>query len=111
MLSRHYCCDHRTVPASIGDREFGSAPADLTGGICCPIHKRPILPPRVAGRPRCPKCQSRMEIQHIASARSGFEHWTLRCTKCWLIHEAQVNTDPMKSNAIGLEHSDLRAPQ
>ena len=52
-----------------------------------------------------------MEIQHITSARSGFEHWTLRCTKCWLIHEAQVNTDPMKSNAIGLEHSDLRAPQ
>jgi len=76
-----------------------------------PDPQTPDLPPRVAGRPRCPKCQSRMEIQHIASARSGLEHWTLRCTKCWLIHEAQVNTDPMKSNAIGLEHSDLRAPQ
>jgi hypothetical protein len=52
-----------------------------------------------------------MEVQHITSARSGFEHWTLRCTKCWLIHEAQVNVDPVKSDAIGWEHSDLRAPQ
>jgi uncharacterized Zn finger protein len=49
-----------------------------------------------------------MEIQHITSARSGFEHWTLRCTKCGLIHEAQVNADSMKSNVIGEEHSDLR---
>jgi uncharacterized Zn finger protein len=61
-----------------------------------------------AERPRCPKCQSRMEIQHITSARSGFEHWTLRCTKCGLIHEAQVNADPMKSDVIGREPSDLR---
>jgi hypothetical protein len=52
-----------------------------------------------------------MEVQHITSARSGFEHWTLRCTRCGLIHEAQVNVDPMKSDAIGWEHSDLRAPQ
>ena len=51
-----------------------------------------------------------MEIQHITSARSGFEHWTLRCTKCGLIHEAQVNADPMKSDAIGWAQSDLRAP-
>jgi hypothetical protein len=50
-----------------------------------------------------------MEIQHITSARSGFEHWTLRCTKCGLIHEAQVNADPMKSDVIGRENSDLRA--
>jgi hypothetical protein len=60
------------------------------------------LSPRVAARPCCPKCQSRMEVQHIASARSGFEHWTLRCTQCRLIHEAQVNADPMKSDAIGV---------
>jgi uncharacterized Zn finger protein len=59
------------------------------------------LSPRVAAAPRCPKCQSRMEIQHITSARSGFEHWTLRCTECGLIHEAQVSADKMKSDAIG----------
>lgn len=50
-----------------------------------------------------------MEIQYITSAHSGFEHWTLRCTKCGLIHEAQVNADPMKSDVIGRELSDLRA--
>jgi len=52
-----------------------------------------------------------MEIQQITSARSGFERRTLRCTKAALSHEAQVNADPMKSDAIGGEHSDLRAPQ
>ena len=67
-----------------------------------PDHPQTLtLSPRVAARPRCPKCQSRMEVQHITSARSGFEHWTLRCTECRLIHEAQVNADPMKSDAIG----------
>jgi hypothetical protein len=58
------------------------------------------LSPRVAAWPRCPKCQSRMEVQHITSARSGFEHW----------HEAQMNAGPMKSDASGWQRSDLRAP-
>jgi hypothetical protein len=45
------------------------------------------------------------------AARIGFEHWTLRCIKCGLIHETQVNADPMKSDSIGWEHGDLTAPQ
>jgi transcription elongation factor Elf1 len=69
------------------------------------------LSPRAAARPRCPKCQSRTEVQRITAARIGFEHWTLRCIKCGLIHETQVNADPMKSDSIGWEHSDLTAPQ
>jgi hypothetical protein len=75
-----------------------------------PDLQTPNLSPRAAAWPRCPKCQSRMEVQHITSARSRFEHWTLRCTKCRLIHEAQVNAGAMMSDAIGWEHSDLRAP-
>jgi hypothetical protein len=67
--------------------------------------------PRAAARPRCPKCQSRTEVRHIAAARAGFEHWTLRCTSCGLVHEAQIGADPMKSDAAGWQHSDLRAPQ
>jgi uncharacterized Zn finger protein len=59
------------------------------------------LSPHVAAWPRCPKCQSRMEVQHIASARSGFEHWTLRCSECRLIQEAQVSADPRQSDVIG----------
>jgi uncharacterized Zn finger protein len=66
---------------------------------------------RAAARPRCLKCQSRMEVQRITAARPGFEHWTLRCVKCGLINEAQVSTDPMKSDAVGRVDSDLRAPE
>jgi uncharacterized Zn finger protein len=47
----------------------------------------------------------------MTSARSGFEHWTLRCTECGLIHQAQVTADLMKSDAIGWERSALMAPQ
>jgi hypothetical protein len=64
-----------------------------------PEPQMPILSPRAMATPRCPKCQSPMEVQRISAARSGFEHWTLRCTKCRLITEAQVNADPMKSEA------------
>jgi transcription elongation factor Elf1 len=63
-----------------------------------PDLQTPPLAHRVAARPRCPKCQSRMEVQTIAAARSGYEHWTLRCVKCRLIHEAQVNADPTTSD-------------
>jgi hypothetical protein len=70
-----------------------------------PDPQTPTLGSRVAARPRCPKCQSRMEVQHITSARYGFEHWTLRCIKCGLVHEAQVNVDPTP-NAIGWERPE-----
>ena len=70
----------------------------------------PTLSPRAAARPRCLKCQSRMEIQFIAAARSGFEHWTLRCIKCGNIREAQVPTDPMKSDARGWADAELVQP-
>jgi hypothetical protein len=85
-------------------------PSDSTGAGL-PDSQAQTPSPRAAARPRCPKCQSRTEVQHIAVARAGFEHWTLRCTRCGLIHEAQVSADPMKSDAAGWEHSDLRPPQ
>jgi transcription elongation factor Elf1 len=71
----------------------------------------PMLPPRVAQRPRCPRCQARMAVQRIIPARSGFEHWTLRCTNCGNIHQAQVHTDPMKSDAQGWLDSELLPPK
>jgi hypothetical protein len=52
------------------------------------------LPPRAAQRPRCPRCQARVTVQRTVASRPGFEHWTLRCTKCGHIHEAQVEVDP-----------------
>jgi predicted Zn finger-like uncharacterized protein len=60
----------------------------------------PALPPRATQR-RCPRCQARLAVQSVIPSRSGFEHWTLRCTKCGHILEAQVHADPMKSDAQG----------
>jgi transcription elongation factor Elf1 len=75
-----------------------------------PDPQTPTLSTRATAGP-CPRCESRMAVQCIAAARTGFEYWTLRCTKCGLIHEAQVSADPMKSEAVGWARSDLRAPQ
>jgi hypothetical protein len=67
--------------------------------------------PRAAARLRYPKCQSQTEVRYIAAARIGFQHWTLPCTRCGPIHEAQVGTDPMKSDAAGRQRGGLPAPQ
>jgi hypothetical protein len=75
-----------------------------------PDPQTPTLSSRAAARPRCLKCQSRMEILSIATARSGFEHWTLRCIKCRDIRETQVPTDPMKSDARGWADAELVRP-
>jgi transcription elongation factor Elf1 len=69
------------------------------------------LSPRQTQRPRCPQCQSQMRIQSVAPGRRGFEYWTLRCTKCGLVHEAQVPADPLKSEALGWLDGDLRPPK
>ena len=95
----------------IGDRESGSAPAAFHGRHLLPDPQTLTLSHRAAARPRCPKCQSRMEVQRLTAVRPGFEHWTLRCVKCGLINEAQVGTAPMKSDAIGWVNSDLRTPE
>jgi transcription elongation factor Elf1 len=71
----------------------------------------PALPPRAAQRPRCPRCQARMTVQRAIPSRPGFEHWTLRCTKCGHIHEAQVQIDPMKSDAQGWPYGELATPK
>jgi hypothetical protein len=76
-----------------------------------PDPQLPTLSPRTAERPRCLKCQSRMEVQRIITARSGFEHWTLRCTRCGHIHEAQVPTDPINTDARGWLNSELKSPK
>jgi uncharacterized C2H2 Zn-finger protein len=76
-----------------------------------PDPQTPILSPRAAERPRCLICQSRMEVQRITAARSGFEHWTLRCTRCGHIHQAQVPTDPMNADAHGWLGGELKPPK
>jgi len=51
-----------------------------------------------------------MEVQRIAAARAGFEHWTLRCTSCGRVDQMQVNTDPLESEALGWIEGELRPP-
>jgi len=70
----------------------------------------PTLPPRRTTHRRCLVCRSPMEVQRITEARAGFEHWTLRCTRCGRIEQAQVNTDPLKSEALGWTEGELRPP-
>jgi transcription elongation factor Elf1 len=70
----------------------------------------PELPPR-AGLPRCPRCKASMVVKRITPSRSGLEQWTLRCTTCGNIHEAQVDIDPMKSDALGWLHGELAPPK
>jgi hypothetical protein len=52
-----------------------------------------------------------MEVQRITAARSGFEHWTLRCTRCGHIHQAQVPTDSMNADARGWLGGELAPPK
>jgi rubredoxin len=65
---------------------------------------------RVSASRRCPQCEAPAAIQHATPGRPGFEHLTLRCPKCGNISEAQVQTDPMKSEAVGWLAGDLHAP-
>lgn len=69
------------------------------------------LTPRMVARPRCPQCQAAATVQRSTAGRTGFEHWTLRCTRCGHIHETQVQTDPMTLEANGWLSSELRAPR
>jgi putative SOS response-associated peptidase YedK len=55
--------------------------------------------------------QASTALQRIIPARSSFEHWTLRCTTCGNVHQAQVHIDPMKSDAQGWLRGELAPPQ
>ena len=59
---------------------------------------------------RCLVCQSSMEVQRLDEARMGFEHLTLRCTRCGHIDQVQMSTDPLKSDASGWMTGELRPP-
>ena len=47
----------------------------------------------------CPMCRAHMEVLRVVSGRLGFEHRTMRCTKCGLVHEAQAAADPINSES------------
>jgi uncharacterized Zn finger protein len=51
-----------------------------------------------------------MEFQRFTAARAGFEHWTIRCTRCGRVDQVQMDTDPLKSEALGWIEGELRPP-
>jgi hypothetical protein len=53
---------------------------------------KPIPHAAAAALPDCPLCSTRLVVQQIIPGRLGFEHWTLRCTKCGHIHQDAVDT-------------------
>jgi hypothetical protein len=53
------------------------------------------------GRPRCPKCTTRMITTNVSPGPEGFEHRTFECLKCGHTNEKVLACDPLKSNAPG----------
>jgi hypothetical protein len=64
-------------------------------------------PPRVLSTSRCGRCQGPTKVQRITPARTGFEHWTLRCTECGHINQMQVVSGPSKSDPADWFDSEL----
>ena len=69
-----------------------------------PLHQP--LPLRVRAAPNAEPV-----VQSVVQIRAGFEYLTLRCTSCGLVHDAQVQTDPLKSDARGWIGSELVPPK
>ena len=59
-------------------KKNGWLDAHTSGEIIMSESQMPTLP----APPGCPRCQAGTTIQRTARSRFGFEHLTLRCTKC-----------------------------
>ena len=53
------------------------------------------------------RCQGPTNVQRIAPSRTGFEHWTLRGTRCGHIHQMQVVSKPTQSDPLDWFDSPL----
>ena len=56
---------------------------------------------------RCGRCQGPTNVQRITPSRTGFEHWTLRGTRCGHIHQMQVVSKPTQSDPLDWFDSPL----
>jgi rubredoxin len=72
---------------------------------------QPVASTAPLGGRACPKCRARPTIQSAVKIRFGYEYQTLRCTSCGLVYDAQVQTDPLKSDDRGLIESELVPPK
>ena len=68
-------------------------------------------PPRVLPSSRCIRCQGPAMVQRLTPARTGYEHWTLRCTSCGHIHQMQVVSSRSQSETLDWFDNDLQPLQ
>lgn len=61
-------------------------------------------------RPRCPKCQKRMDLAQIMPGPKGYDLRYFECGKCDHVITLTVATDPMKSDALRWLTGDLKPP-
>jgi hypothetical protein len=97
---------HRPPKASIGDREFGNAPAPTQGSVMASTSQ--LL--TSIERPRCSRCQTRMMLERVSPGPIGFEHRLFECPKCDHVEINVISCDPFQSNATGWLAGELRAP-
>lgn len=62
-------------------------------------------------RPRCPKCNDRMNLARIMPGPKGFDLRNFECAKCDDAVIVTVATDPMKSDVMRWLKGDLKAPK
>jgi hypothetical protein len=62
-------------------------------------------------RPRCRRCQTRMNLARIMPGPKGYVYRTFACTYCDHTDMIAVCTDPMKSRSAGWIHRNLNPPK
>jgi hypothetical protein len=70
----------------------------------------PSSPP-VLSSLRCGICSAPTMVQRITPSRTGFEHRTLRCTRCGHIDQMQVVSSPSQSDPLDWFASNLYSPK
>lgn len=62
-------------------------------------------------RPRCPKCQNRMNLARIMPGPKGYDLRNFECDRCDHVITVTVASDPMKSDAARWLDGELKPPR
>jgi hypothetical protein len=62
-------------------------------------------------RPRCPNCETRMDLARIMPGPKGYDLRNFECEKCDHFETRMICTDPMNSGAANWINGDLTPPK
>jgi hypothetical protein len=68
-------------------------------------------PPRVLSSSPCDRCRGVTTVQRITPSRPGYEHWTLRCTRCGHVQQMQVVSSLSQSEPLDWFDSNFYSPK